>query len=171
MVLRIRVPWRPIDQKPNMRGDPDYDALSPKQQEKRDLDQYYEYQEKALAGTSRRKSQKPKIKTKVWTPTKPTPQLRNDFGAELKKTTQQHHDKARAMYNYESPDPITQDTYVPPEQKRDQDPSLKLTPPKRVLNPTPPTRVNITYQEGETVGESPQVQSSKFFGASICSSF
>ena len=155
-------PLRPIDQKPNMRGDPDYDALSPKQQEKRDLDQYYEYQEKALAGTSKRKNQKPKIKTKVWTPTKPTPQLRTDFGAELKKTTQQHHEKARAMYNYESPDPITQDTYVPPEQKRDQDPPLKLTPPKRVLNPTPPTRVNITYQEGETVGESPQAHHPNF---------
>ena len=149
-------PLRPVDQKPNMRGDPDYDALSPKQQEKRDWDQYYEYQEKVLAGTSQRKSKKPKIKTKVWTPTKPTPQLRADFGAELKKTTQQHHEKARAMYDYESPDPITQATYVPPEQKRDQDPPLKLTPPKRVLNPTPPTRVNITYQEGETIGESPQ---------------
>ena len=66
------------------------------------------------------------------------------------------------MYDYKSPDPITQATYVPPEQKRDQDPPLKLTPPKRVLKPTPPTRVNITYQEGETVGESPQVQSPNF---------
>ena len=79
-------PLRPVDQKPNMRGDSDYDTLSPKQQEKRDWDQYYEYQEKVLAGTSKRKSQKPKIKTQVWRPTKPTPQLKDDFGAELKRT-------------------------------------------------------------------------------------
>ena len=105
-------PLRPIDQKPNMRGDPDYDNLSPNQQEKRDWDQYFEYQEKVLAGTSKRKSTKPKIKTQVWMPTKPTPLLRANFGAELKRTTQQHHDKARAMYDYQSPDPITQATYV-----------------------------------------------------------
>ena len=47
-------PLRPVDQKPNMRGDPDYDDLSPDKQNKRDWDQYFEYQEKVLRETSRK---------------------------------------------------------------------------------------------------------------------
>ena len=51
-------PLRPVDQKPNMRGDSDYDDLSPNQQAKRDLDQFYEYQAKVLAETSARTPKK-----------------------------------------------------------------------------------------------------------------
>ena len=135
-------PLRPIDQKPNMRGDSDYDDLSPNQQAKRDLDQFYEYQAKVLAETSARTPKK--IKTRVWTATKSSKPSKVDFTSELKQVTQQHREKTRATYI--SPDPITQENYVKPEQKRDQEPSLQLTPKRK----------NIVYQEGETVEERAQ---------------
>ena len=132
-------PLRPIDQKPNMRGDPDYDDLSPNQQAKRDLDQFYEYQAKVLAETSARTPKK--IKTRVWTATKSSKPSKVDFTSELKQVTRQHREKTRATYT--SPDSVTQENYVKPEQKRDQEPSLQLTPKRK----------NIVYQEGETVEE------------------
>ena len=130
-------PLRPIDQKPNMRGDPDYDDLSPNQQAKRDLDQFYEYQAKVLAETSARTPKK--IKTRVWTSTKSGKPSKFDFTSELKEVTQRRKEKRRDIYK--SPDPTTRETYVPPPQKREQEVGLNLTP----------KRVNITYKEGETI--------------------
>ena len=75
--MRNRGPLRPIDQKPNMRGDPDYDSLSPNAQAKRDEDQYYEYQGKVLQESSRKPK---KFKTQVWTSSKHAKYQGDDFG-------------------------------------------------------------------------------------------